>query len=134
MDKHTLQHTRFSNIYSLGDAGSSPNSKTGAAIRSQAPVVADNLVSTMAGGQRVKSYDGYAACPLTTARNKMLLAEFDYTMEPAPTFPIIETTKERRDMWFLKRYGLPAMYWNLLLKGRALVQLPYRTARDLGMN
>ena len=49
----------------------------------------------------------------------MLLAEFDYTMQPAPTFPLIDTTKERRDMWYLKRYGLPAMYWNLMLKGRA---------------
>ena len=49
----------------------------------------------------------------------MLLAEFDYTMEPKPTFPLIDTTKERRDMWYLKRYGLPFMYWNLMLRGRA---------------
>ena len=58
-------------------------------------------------------------CPLTTARDKMLLAEFDYTMQPTPSIPFIDTTHERRDMWLLKRYGLPAMYWNLILKGRA---------------
>jgi sulfide:quinone oxidoreductase len=49
----------------------------------------------------------------------MLLAEFDYTLEPTPSFSIINTTKERHDMWYLKRYGLPALYWNLMLKGRA---------------
>ncbi len=37
IDKHTMQHVRYPNVFSLGDAGSSPNSKTGAAIRKQAP-------------------------------------------------------------------------------------------------
>lgn len=119
VDKHTMQHTRFPNIFALGDAGSTPNSKTGAAIRKQAPVVAENLVAAAAGKALPASYDGYASCPLTTSRHTMLLAEFDYTMQPAPTFPVIDTTKERRDMWYLKRYGLPAMYWNAMLKGRA---------------
>ncbi len=73
----------------------------------------------MAGRTPTASYGGYASCPLTTARDKMLLAEFDYTMEPKPSFPLIDTTKEREDMWLLKKYGLPALYWNLMLKGRA---------------
>ncbi|MBS2937656.1 NAD(P)/FAD-dependent oxidoreductase [Nocardioides sp. J2M5] len=119
VDKNTMQHTRYPNVFSLGDAGSTPNSKTGAAIRKQAPVVVANLVAAMAGKPLPASYGGYASCPLTTARDKMLLAEFDYTMEPAPSIPVIDTTKERRDMWYLKRYGLPALYWNLMLKGRA---------------
>ncbi|GAB4083161.1 NAD(P)/FAD-dependent oxidoreductase [Modestobacter muralis] len=119
VDKHTMQHTRYPEVFALGDAGSTPNSKTGAAIRKQAPVVAANLQAQMAGKPLPASYGGYASCPLTTARNKMLLAEFDYSMQPAPSFPVIDTTKERRDMWLLKRYGLPAMYWNLMLRGRA---------------
>jgi sulfide:quinone oxidoreductase len=119
IDKVTMQHTRYSNVFSLGDAGSSPNSKTGAAIRKQAPVVVKNLLAVMAGKEPQSSYDGYASCPLVTARNRMLLAEFDYTMRPHPTFPVIDTQKERYDMWLLKRYGLPFMYWNLMLKGRA---------------
>lgn len=119
IDKNTMQHIRYPNIFALGDAGSSPNSKTGAAIRKQAPVVAKNLVAAGKGATLPASYGGYASCPLTTSRHKMLLAEFDYTMEPKPTFPLINTTKERRDMWYLKRYGLPFMYWNLMLRGRA---------------
>lgn len=119
VDKHTHQHVRYNNVFSLGDAGSTPNSKTGAAIRKQAPVVAANVLQQLEGKDPTKKYDGYASCPLTTSRSKMLLAEFDYSMEPAPSIPVINTKKPRRDMWFLKKYGLPALYWNLMLKGRA---------------
>jgi sulfide:quinone oxidoreductase len=49
----------------------------------------------------------------------MLLCEFDYSLQPHPTFPLIDTTHERYDMWLLKRYGLPFMYWNLMLRGLA---------------
>ena len=119
VDKHTLQHVRHPEVFALGDAGSSPNSKTGAAIRKQAPVVVQNLRDMRAGRTPTAHYDGYSSCPLTTARNKMLLAEFDYTLQPTPSIPFIDTTRERRDMWYLKRYGLPFLYWNLMLKGRA---------------
>jgi sulfide:quinone oxidoreductase len=119
VDQHTLQHTRYANVFALGDAGSTPNSKTGAAIRKQAPVVVENLLAAMDERPPTAKYDGYASCPITTARNKMLLAEFDYTLQPRPSFPVIDTTRERRDMWLLKRHGLPALYWNLMLKGRA---------------
>jgi len=90
-------------------------------LREQAPVVAKNLTSVMTGGTPTASYDGYASCPLTTARDKMLLAEFDYTMKPHPSFPprLLDAQKERKDMWYIKRYGLPFMYRNLMPKGRA---------------
>ena len=119
VDKYSLQSPDFANVFALGDAGSTPNSKTGAAIRMQAPVVADNLLAVMAGREPTARYDGYSSCPLLTAHNRMLLAEFDYDMKPAPSIPFINTKKERYDMYLLKRYGLPFMYWNLMLRGRA---------------
>lgn len=119
IDKHTMQHTRYPDVFALGDAGSSPNSKTGAAIRKQAPVVVANLVDVMAGRAPSAHYEGYASCPLTTSRHSMLLAEFDYSMKPKPSIPVINTIKERRDMWYLKRYGLPALYWQGMLRGVA---------------
>lgn len=119
VEKYTMQHTRYDNVFALGDAGSTPNSKTGAAIRKQAPVLVENLTAVMAEHEPTARYGGYASCPLTTARDKMLLAEFDYSMRPAPSFPGIDTTRERKDMWYLKRHGLPFMYWNLMLKGLA---------------
>jgi len=119
VDPHTLQHVAYPDVFALGDAGSSPNSKTGAAVRKQAPVVVANVLRQLEGGDPTERYEGYASCPLVTSRSKMLLAEFGYSMEPTPSIPLIDTLRPRRDMWYLKRYGLPFLYWNLMLKGRA---------------
>lgn len=60
VDKHTHQHVKYPNVFSLGDAGSTPNSKTGAAIRKQAPVVAANVKRQLAAGTPTEKYMGYA--------------------------------------------------------------------------
>ncbi len=117
VDRHSLQHVAYPEVFALGDVCDAPTSKTGAAIRAQAPVVVDNVLSVLRGREPAARYDGYAACPFTTARGKMLLAEFDYSLTPHPTVPFVDTTRERYDMWLLKRYGLPAFYWNAMLRG-----------------
>ncbi len=117
VDRHRLVHTRHPEVFALGDVCDAPTSKTGAAIRRQAPVVVANVLATLSGHEPPARYDGYAACPFTTARGKMLLAEFDYSLAPHPTIPLVDTTRERYDMWLLKRYGLPAFYWNVMLRG-----------------
>jgi len=119
VDKFTLRHVRYPNVFALGDACNTPNSKTGAAVRKQAPVVVANLVAARSHTTTTKRYDGYASCPLVTARGKCVMAEFDYDLTPTPTFPVLDLTRERRDMWLVKRWGLPAMYWHAMLKGRA---------------
>lgn len=119
IDKHTMQHVRYPNVFALGDAGSSPNSKTGAAIRKQAPVVVENIGAVLSGRPLTGSYDGYASCPIVTSANDMLLAEFDYDFALKPSFPLLDPVKPHRPYWYLKKYGLPAMYWNLMLKGLA---------------
>jgi sulfide:quinone oxidoreductase len=117
-DKHTLQHPRYPNVFSLGDVANLPTSKTGAAVRKQAPVLVTNMLAAMKGAVPGRHYDGYSSCPLVTARDKMLLAEFNYDSQPTPSFPVISTFKERRDMWVFKRYVLPPMYWHGMLRGR----------------
>lgn len=119
VDKHTMQHVRYPNVFALGDAGSTPNSKTGAAIRKQAPVVVENIDAHLAGRTLSGSYDGYASCPIVTSTHDMLLAEFDYDFNLKPSFPVLDPTKPHRAYWYLKKYGLPFMYWNLMLKGLA---------------
>jgi sulfide:quinone oxidoreductase len=42
-----MQHVRHPNVFSLGDVSSTPNSKTAAAVRKQAPVVVDNILHMM---------------------------------------------------------------------------------------
>ncbi|MFD1661572.1 FAD/NAD(P)-binding oxidoreductase [Streptomyces caeni] len=117
-DKYTLQHPQHPNVFSVGDVANVPTSKTGAAVRKQAPVVVANLLAVMNGRTPAHRYDGYTSCPLVTARDKMLLAEFDYDLKPKPSFPVINTFKERRDMWVFKRYVLPPVYWHGMLTGR----------------
>jgi sulfide:quinone oxidoreductase len=73
----------------------------------------------MNGKEPNKRYNGYTSCPLVTAYGRMVLAEFDYSNNPTPTVPFVNTCKERFDMWLLKKYGLPWMYWNLMLRGLA---------------
>jgi len=119
VDKNSLQHTKYPEIFGLGDATNTPNSKTGAAIRKQAPVLVENLMASMSGKAMNGSYDGYASCPITTSRSQLLLCEFDYTMEPTPTLPLINTKKEIKEFNLFKKIGLPGLYWNLMLKGRA---------------
>lgn len=72
VDPATTQHTKFSNIFSLGDASSMPNSKTAAAITAQAPVLVDNLRAAHDGKELVAKYDGYASCPLLTGHDELM--------------------------------------------------------------
>jgi sulfide:quinone oxidoreductase len=117
VDKSTLQHTRFLNVFSLGDCSSLPTSKTGAAVRKQAPVLVANLLGARQGRALDAEYDGYTSCPLVTGYGSLVLAEFDYDGVPAESFPF-DQAKERRSMYLLKVYGLPLMYWHGMLRGR----------------
>jgi len=116
-DKYTLQHPRFPNVFALGDASSLPTSRTGAAIRKQAPVLVDNLLAHRAGAPLAARYNGYASCPLVTGYGKLVLAEFDYDGKPAESFPF-DQSQERYSMYALKVYALPELYWNGMLRGR----------------
>jgi sulfide:quinone oxidoreductase len=118
VDKHTLQHNKFKNIYSLGDSSGLPTSKTGAAIRKQAPVLVENLLSAIHGKSATASYNGYTSCPIVTGYGKLMLAEFDYNNNPQETFPF-DQSKERWSMYLLKRYILPWLYWAKILPGKA---------------
>jgi sulfide:quinone oxidoreductase len=118
IDKNTMQHSRFPNIFALGDCTNAPCSKTGAAIRKQAPVVVTNLLEVMDKKALTASYDGYSACPIPTEYGKLMLAEFDYTNKPKMTFPI-DQAKPNWFMWILKTKVLPWLYWNKILKGTA---------------
>ncbi len=117
VDKQTTQHTKFDNVFSLGDCSNLPTSKTGAAIRKQAPVLVQNLMSKMQGKPLSAQYDGYTSCPLVTGYGSLILAEFDYDKNPKESFPF-DQAQERYSMYALKAYGLPRIYWHGMLKGR----------------
>ncbi len=117
VNKHTLQHNRYANIFASGDCAALPTAKTGAAVRKQAPVVVSNLLAHLDGTKLEASYDGYSSCPLVTGYGKLILAEFDYDGNPVESFPF-DQGKERYSMYALKAYGLPEMYWHGMLRGQ----------------
>jgi sulfide:quinone oxidoreductase len=118
VDKSTLQHVRYPNIFALGDASSLPTAKTGAAVRKQAPVLVENMLAVMESREPTACYDGYTSCPLITGYGRLVLAEFDYDGNTAETFPF-DQSKERWSRYFLKKNILPQMYWRGMLRGRA---------------
>lgn len=126
VDPSTLRHKRYPNVMALGDAGNMPNAKTAAAVRKQAPVVAENGLAILDGNEPRMAYDGYGSCPLTVEKGKILLAEFGYGGALQPTFPtwLIEGTRPSRLAWVLKKDVLPSVYWDAMLKGHEWLAAP----------
>jgi len=124
VDIHSLQHAKYTSIYGLGDVAALPTGKTGAAIRKQVPVVVNNILNQINSELADKlSYNGYSSCPLVTGYGKMVLAEFKYD-NIRDSDPLLskfwDTSKEQYSMWLLKKYGLPYMYWNKMMKGKMI--------------
>lgn len=126
VDQGTLRHKKFANVFGLGDAASTPNAKTAAAARKQAPVVAHNLLVNLGQQTREAHYNGYGSCPLTVARGQIVLAEFLYGGKLAPSFPawLLDGTRPSRLAWLLKERILPPLYWEGMLKGHEWMAQP----------
>ena len=52
------------------------------------------MLAALQGREPLARYDGYGACPFTTARGRMLLAELDYSLTPHPMLAFIDTQRD----------------------------------------
>lgn len=118
VNKETLQHVKYNNVFSLGDVAAVPMGKTGGSVRKQYKVLVDNLIASMEGKAMPSKYDGYTVCPLITDIGKVMLAEFNWTKKPAPSFPL-DPTQERYIWWLMKVYLLKPMTQYGMLAGKA---------------
>ncbi len=118
VNKETLQHFQYNNIYAIGDIAQVPMGKTGGSIRKQYKVLVDNLVAQMQGKPLTAKYAGYTVCPLITDIGTVMLAEFDWTVKPTPSFPL-DPTVERWLFWLMKVYALKPMTMYGMLSGKA---------------
>ncbi|MBP7742293.1 MAG: NAD(P)/FAD-dependent oxidoreductase [Aliarcobacter sp.] len=118
VNKETLQHVKYSNIFAIGDIAAVPMGKTGGSVRKQYKFLVDNLVSLMEGKELTSKYEGYTVCPLITDIGKVMLAEFNWTAKPTPSFPL-DPTQERYIWWLLKVYLLKPMTQYGMLSGKA---------------
>ncbi len=126
VDKFTLRHKVFENVFGLGDVTNTPNAKTAAAVRVQAPIVAQNLLIARGELAEEAQYNGYGGCPLTVERGKIVLAEFGYDGKRLNTLPLwlIDGTKPSSIAWMMKETLLPQLYWEAMLKGREWLTHP----------
>lgn len=117
VDKYTLQHVRYANVFSLGDSSSLPTSKTAAAVRKQSPVATANILAQLKQKVLAAKYDGYTSCPVVTGYGTVMQAEFIYDGVVTPTLPL-DPFKESKIYWQVKKRFLPPFYFNYMLKGR----------------
>ena len=117
VDKATLQHKRFPNVFGVGDINGTPRGKTAATVKKSAPIVAHNLVEVIAGRQPDEKFDGYTSCPLITREGSALLVEFDYDGKLTPSLPMIDPLQDSYMAWLMKYRMLKPAY-QAVLKGR----------------
>ncbi|KAK4515666.1 Bifunctional acetohydroxyacid reductoisomerase [Mucor velutinosus] len=118
VNKDTLRHNKYKNVFALGDCSNLPTSKTAAAITGESGVLKKNLIADIQGKKIEQAvYDGYTSCPLIVGRDQLILAEFSgYTGKPLETFPV-DQRKISKVSQYLNKEVIPSIYWNFLLKG-----------------
>lgn len=117
VDRHSMRHARYPNVFGAGDCVGTPIGKTAASVKAQVPVAVANLVDTILGRESAAAYDGYTSCPLITRRGRAILVEFDYSLAMVPSFAFIDPYREHWVPWVLKEQMLQAAY-NAMLRGR----------------
>lgn len=118
VDRATLRHQRFANVFGVGDINGVPKGKTAASVKWQAPVALDHLVGTISGKGGTERYNGYTSCPLITRIGQAMLVEFDYENRLVPSFPFIDPLDEHWLVWVIKETMLKPNY-TAMLRGLA---------------
>ena len=119
VDKATLRHIRFPNVFGLGDINGVPKGKTAASVKWQIPVVEDHLIAAIEGREGSAKYNGYTSCPMITKIGRAMLVEFDYDDNLTPSFPgVIAPLEELWVSWLMKEIALKPTY-NAMLRGKA---------------
>ena len=89
VNKNTLQHEKFSNIFVLGDAAAIPSSKAGSVAHFAGDFLFKNMMDIFKGNAPEAKFDGHANCYIETGFGKATLIDFNYETEPLPgTYPI----------------------------------------------
>jgi sulfide:quinone oxidoreductase len=125
VDKHTLQHQQYKNLFVIGDAAALPTSKAGSVAHFEAEILTENILSAIDGRPLHAHFDGHSNCYIETGYGKGALIDFNYDTEPLPgTFPLpgigpfglLKNTKINHYGKLMFRW----IYWHILLKGKQL--------------
>lgn len=117
VDKSTLRHRRYPNVFGVGDSNGTPRGKTAATVKKSVPIVARHLVEVIGGQEPSLAFDGYTSCPLIVREGAAMLIEFDYEGRLTPSLPMLEPMQAGFFGWLLKYRMLKPAYI-AVLKGR----------------
>ncbi|MFP4125171.1 MAG: FAD/NAD(P)-binding oxidoreductase, partial [Alphaproteobacteria bacterium] len=119
VDRHTLRHRRYPEVFAVGDVAGVPKGKTAASVKWQVPVAVDHLVADLDGAPCASRYNGYTSCPLITRIGRAMMIEFDYDNNLTPSFPgVIAPLEELWISWVIKETALKPTYL-AMLRGQA---------------
>ena len=125
VDKHTLQSSKHTNIFAVGDASNIPASKAGSVAHFAVEIFVGNFLQLIQGLPMTGSFDGHANCFVESGDGKGLLIDFNYDTQPlAGRYPLpvvgpMSLLKETRAN-HLGKLAFRWIYWNILLPGRPL--------------
>ncbi len=125
VNKQTLQHGEYKNIFVIGDAAALPSSKAGSVVHFAAEVVFENILKAIKNEPLEAKFDGHSNCYIETGFGKAALIDFNYDTEPLPgTYPVsvigpFKLLKETKINHFGKLF-FRWLYWNILLKARPM--------------
>lgn len=119
VNRETLRHMTYSNIFGVGDIIAVPRGKTAASVKWHLPVVEDHLIAEIQGREGSRTFDGYTSCPLITRVGRALLIEFNFTENLHQSFPgVVSPLDELWVSWAMKVFALKPTY-NAMLRGVA---------------
>lgn len=125
VDKHTLQSTKYPNIFGIGDATNVPTSKAGSVAHFEANTVIRNIARQLTGKPLEASFDGHANCFIELGGKKGLLIDFNYDTEPVEgsfPFAVIGPLRLLRASWtnHLGKLAFRYLYWYRLIPGKSI--------------
>ena len=117
VNRETLQHRRFPNVFGIGDINGTPRGKSAATIKGSAPIVAHNLIRVIQNQIPDQQFNGYSSCPLVTRVGSAQLLEIDYDGNLIPSIPFVDPLADSFFAWVMKDRLLKPAYV-ALLRGR----------------
>ena len=111
VDKNTLKHSQFSNIWAIGDTTDIPISKSGSVAHYEASVAADSIAAAATGEDApAHIYDGKVMCFLETGKGQATTIRFDYDHPPVSPMP--------SRLWHWAKVAFNKTYWYTVPQGR----------------
>lgn len=129
VNHHSLQSTKYANIFAVGDAADVPTSKAGSVAHFEVDGLTENIQNIINGRSVKEVFDGHANCFVESGRGKALLLDFNYETQPlegkfpfAVIGPMRLLKPSRLNHW--GKLAFRYIYWSMLLPGRKIPFIP----------